>query len=218
MTSSEQQPSLPHSEGLSLAWYAAGKLSDSEQRRVAAHLETCAECRAELQSVTQVHSEFRQALKSEPRPSPRARATVMARINAAHANKPVAGFFAPLVDWLRVPAVPRWAPAAALLLAVIPIGLLLRQTPEPLATLPEITTRGLPTAPTRLNVRFNPQATDLQIRELLGVLGARIVDGPGATAEYLIELAAADPATTAERIKAARAHPEILQTLELAAP
>ena len=211
MTASEQQPDLPHNEALSLAWYAAGKLTESEQRRVAEHLDSCAQCRAELQSVTELREEVRQALEAEPGPSTRARQALMARLNAEQSNKASAGLFARLVDWLRVPAVPRWAPAAALLLIAIPAGLLLRNPAE-------ITARGLATAQTRLSVQFNPQATDVQIRGLLATLGARIVDGPGPAGEYLIELASTDPAILGQKISAARAHPEVLQSLELAAP
>jgi hypothetical protein len=44
------------------------------------------------------------------------------------------------------------------------------------------------------------------------------VDGPGPGGEYLIELAATDPAILGQKITAARAHPEVLQSLELAPP
>jgi hypothetical protein len=170
-----------------------------------------------------LHADIRQAFESEAGPSPRARQAVMARLNAeqpisVQPNNEIGGLFTRLVDWLRVPATPRWAPAAALLLALVPTGLLLRQAAEPNGNVPTVTTRGLGDSPTRLTARFNPQATEAQIRGLLVTLGAHIVDGPGAAGDYVMELAATDPQALSQKINAARAHPEILQSLELAAP
>ncbi len=225
MTPREQLPPETHAEAAALPWYAAGVLTESEHRAIETHLASCAQCRAELDSVTELRTEVHAALAAEPSPSPAARSQVMARIRSATPNKLQSqktpanrGFVAQLADWLRAPVVPRWAPAAALVLVVIQGGLLLRNNPQDVQPTPAVTTRGLSAQPTRLRLVFKPQAQEAQIRELLVSLGARIVDGPGPAGEYLVELPAADLAALGQKISAARTRSDILQSLELAPP
>ncbi len=225
MTSREQLPPETHAEAAALPWYVAGVLTESEHRAIEVHLANCAQCRAELVAVTQLRTGVHAALAAEPGPSPAARLQVMARIRSTVPNTPQSqntqassGFLAQLAEWLRAPVVPRWAPAAALLLVVIQGGLLLRNNPQGVQPTPAVTTRGLSTQPTRLRLVFKPQAQEAQIRELLVSLGARIVDGPGPAGAYLVELPAADPAALGQKISAARARSDILQSLELAPP
>ena len=225
MTTREQLPPGTHAESAALAWYAAGLLTESERGTVEAHLSGCAQCRAELASVTQLRADVRTALAAEPGPSPAARLQVMARIRSIVPDKlqlrqaPVStGFRVQLSDWLRAPVVPRWAPAAALVLVVIQGGLLLRSSPSVVQPNPVVTTRGLATQPMRLSIVFKPLTSAAQIRELLSSLGARMVDGPRANGAYLVELSAADPALLGAKISAARERTDVLQSLELAAP
>jgi hypothetical protein len=128
------------------------------------------------------------------------------------------GLLANLAAWLRAPLVPRWAPAAALLLIVIQGAALVHLLPGRTNSTATVATRSVATTAIRLRVAFNPLATAAQIRELLGVLGARIVDGPTPAGDYLIELATADPRQLAEKLNAARARHDVLLTLELAPP
>lgn len=225
MTPREQLPPETHAEAAALPWYAAGVLTESEHRAIEVHLASCAQCRAELDSVTRLRTEVRAALATEPGPSLAARSQVMARIQSAVPNKLQSrktqanpGFVTQLADWLRAPVVPRWAPAAALVLVVVQGALLLWNKPQDVQPSPAVTTRGLSTQSTRLSLVFKPQAQEAQIRELLVSLGARIVDGPGPAGAYLVELPAADPATLGQKIGAARARSDILQSLELAPP
>jgi anti-sigma factor RsiW len=197
----------------------------SEHRAIEMHLASCAQCRADLDSITQLRTGVHAALAAEPGPSPAARLQVMARIRSTVPGKPRSrktssntGFMAQLTDWLRAPVVPRWAPAAALVLVVVQGGLLLRNHPQDVPLSPAVTTRGLSAQPTRLSLVFKPQAQEAQIRELLVSLGARIVDGPGPAGTYVVELPAADPAVLGQKISAARARSDILQSLELAPP
>ncbi|MGB8693108.1 MAG: hypothetical protein WCD08_06330 [Steroidobacteraceae bacterium] len=160
---------------------------------------------------------LRKAYDAEPGPSPRVRAAVLKRIHAQKSDHRVS-WLAHVAAWLRAPLVPRWAPAAALLLIVIQGAALIHMLPdrtEPTAT---VTTRALAATATRLRVVFNPLASAAQIRELLDALGARIVDGPASTGAYVIELAAADPKQLSEKLNAARARHDVLLTLELAPP
>lgn len=225
MTTREQLPQDTHAEAAALPWYAAGVLTESEHRAIEVHLASCAQCRAELDSVTQLRTGVHAALAAEPGPSPAARLQVMARIRPTASDRPqsrksptIPGFMAQLTDWLRAPVVPRWAPVAALVLVVVQGGLLLRNDPQDAQPTPAVTTRGLSAQPTRLSLVFKPQAREAQIRELLVSLGARIVDGPSPAGGYMVELPAADPAALGQKISAARERSDILQSLELAPP
>jgi hypothetical protein len=171
----------------------------------------------ELASTIELRRALRTAFDAEPGPAPRARAAVLRRIHAQKSDQRVS-WLAPVAAWLRAPLVPRWAPAAALLLIVIQGAALIHMLPgrtNPAAT---VTTRALVTTATRLRVVFNPLASAAQMRELLDALGARIVDGPASTGAYVVELAAADPKQLSEKLNAARARHDVLLTLELAPP
>ena len=171
----------------------------------------------ELAPTIELRRALRKAFDAEPGPSPLVRAAVLKRIHAGDSDNRVS-LLANLAAWLRAPLVPRWAPAAALLLIVIQGAVLVRMLPgrtNPAAT---VTTRALVTTATRLRVVFNPLASAAQMRELLDALGARIVDGPAPTGAYVIELAAADPKQLSEKLDAARARHDVLLTLELAPP
>jgi hypothetical protein len=68
----------------------------------------------------------------------------------------------------------------------------------------------------RLQVVFNPTATEADIRGLLKSLGARIIDGPTPTGAYRLELTGGDPQSVAEKLRAARLRRDILQSLDVA--
>jgi len=123
-----------------------------------------------------------------------------------------------LAAWLRAPRAPRWAPVAALVLVMVQAGVLVRVLPGRGPAGGEVRTRAVAPAAARLRAVFAPQASASQIRELLGSLGARIVDGPSSDGAYVIELKPGDPKTLAETLNAARARSGILQSLDLAAP
>jgi len=168
-------------------------------------------------SVIELQRALRNALDAEPGPSPRVRAAVLRRIHAQKSDHRVS-WLAHVAAWLHAPLVPRWAPAAALLLIVIQGAALIHVLPgrtKPAAT---VTTRALAKPATRLRVVFNPLVSAAQMRELLDALGARIVDGPASTGAYVIELAAADPKQLSKKLNAARARHDVLLTLEFAPP
>jgi hypothetical protein len=142
---------------------------------------------------------------------------VFRQIHAQHPGKRE-GLLAQLSAWLRAPLVPRWAPAAAMLLIITQGAALIYMLPGQKNAAAAMTTRALATNATRLRVTFNPLATAAQIRVVLDVLGARIVDGPMPAGGYVIELATADPRQLGEKLNAARARHDVLLTLELAPP
>lgn len=220
------KPAPAHAEMTALTWYLKDKLPEAERRNIATHLETCAECRAELASLTALAGGLRKAYDSELSPSPDVKRAVMASVTADSAGRfrqkaavpRTANLFDQLRVWLGAPLVPRWAPAALLVLVAVQAGVLVQMLPGNAVPPPAIATRGLPAAPTRLRVVFNPLAAESQIREVLGQLGAHIVDGPAESGAYVIELRAADPKELGEKLRAARGRPEVLQSLDVAPP
>jgi hypothetical protein len=226
MTGLDKPQDPAHAEMTALTWYLQDKLPEAERRNIAKHLETCSECRADLASLSALAGGLRKAYDSEPGPSPDVKREVMARIAAESAarsrQKPAVprteNLFDQLRAWFAAPLVPRWAPAALLVLVAVQAGVLVQRQPGNAVPPPTIGTRGLPAAPTRLRVVFNPLAAESQIREVLGQLGAHIVDGPSESGAYLIELRAADPKEISEKLRMARARPEVLQSLDTAPP
>jgi anti-sigma factor RsiW len=232
MTAPDKTAPSSHEQAASLIWYVTGALPESERREIQQHLDSCPECRAELESLIALRGKMRNAYAAEPAPSPRAKLTLLERIKSASADdvarfgalprkasqSPRGGFLGRLEVWSRVPLVPRWAPAAALVLIVVQAGVLLRVIPDRAHPGGDVTTRTVAPAVTRLRAVFDSQASELQIRELLGALGARIVDGPTADGAYVIELKPGDPKLLGEKLNAARARSAVLQSLDLAPP
>jgi anti-sigma factor RsiW len=227
MSKPDENLPRPHEQANSLAWYAAGTLSERERREVENHLEICAECRAELASIQVLRRDLRGAYDAEPGPSSRVKNTVLERIRASSAE-PVTRIdtfrrreLSPPPGeggkrgWSRPLKVPQWASAAALLLIVVQAGFLLRSNFERAPGEGGVTTRALPTQTTRLRAVFDPQASALQIRQVLDSLGARIVDGPSSEGAYVVELPPGDPKTLAAKLKAARSS-TVLQSLIIA--
>jgi anti-sigma factor RsiW len=220
-------PQAPaHAELTALVWYLNDRLPPAERRNIAEHLQGCADCRAELASLTAMARGLRNAYDSEKGPSPDVKRSVMARVAAESSGLPrqlpaapqAASFFDLLRAWFAAPLVPRWAPAALLVLVAVQTGVLLQMHSGKDIAPPAVGTRGLAAAPTRLRVVFNPLAAESQIRELLGLLGAHIVDGPSESGAYVIELRAADPKVIGDKLRAARARPDVLQSLDAAPP
>ncbi len=127
-----------------LPWYQNGTLSDAERAEVSAHLESCADCRAELESLGDVRKQVHAAFESDAVPSPAARRRVMeniARASSAAAEPAAARESAsarapararprdvarpnPFGEALRSLFAMKWAPAAAAVLIVLQAGML----------------------------------------------------------------------------------------------
>jgi anti-sigma factor RsiW len=218
MTTRDADRLPPHTEAGALAWYLNGSLPMAEQRTVAAHLATCDQCRAELAVLQTLRTNVRTALDSEPGPALRVRQRVLRDIQDAGMAADSRGVLARLAEWLRRPLVPRWAATAALLLIVVQAGVLVgtmsgRQQP---AT--GITTRALTSAATRLTIRFQPMATEGQIRALLLSLGARLVGGPSADGAYVVELTGSDPGLIGQKLSALRTRQDLVLSIAIAPP
>lgn len=123
-----------------------------------------------------------------------------------------------LERWLRSLLAPHWAPAAALVLLLAQAGVLVWMLPGSAPQPAPVGTRGVGVAPTRLRLVFNPLATEAQIRAVLRALDAHIVDGPGASGAYLIELSSADPKAVSGRLQGLRSRTDVVQSIDVALP
>ena len=218
MTSDEHAMSYrePH---VALDEYVTGVLSDDRRREVEAHLASCAECRAELESIRRLHAGLRAAFDAQTAPSARVKREVFTQVGGSGST---ARFdsgeprIAPPARRFRVRSLPPWAQLAAVVLILVQAGLLIRPLTTPAAPPDQVVARGLTSAPMRLQVVFNPTATEADIRGLLGALGARIVDGPTPTGEYRLELTGGDPKRVADELRVARARHDVVQSIDVA--
>lgn len=176
-----------------LPWLANGTLHEPELSRMQAHLEVCADCRAEL---ALLH-------------------TLRATGPAATPNFNVDSALARLMPQLDAPApVPRtwrdrfaandnaWlrASMAAQFFVIVALGALLARAPAA----PDGDYRALaasPAARTGMVVSFRPDTPERELRRILHASGARVVGGPTATGAWLIDTDG-EPATVAARLRA----------------
>jgi len=217
--------------------FELGTLTENEQREVAAHVESCEQCQAEVQSLREVRQQIRAAFESDAVPTPAARRRVME--NIARLENPVApvehkssrAASAPsLLD--RIAAAlqslmaPKWAPAAAVVLIAVQGSLLLwpaQQTVTPVPTStnqqrPLETPRSLEKPSARIHVRFAPTATEADIRALLKEVFGEIVKGPDADGEYVIKVLANNAEHAASKVTKLRERTTIVQSAELEQP
>jgi anti-sigma factor RsiW len=232
MTEPDKSPESAHEEAASLIWYVTGALPAGEHLHIQRHLDSCAACREALKELIALRADVRSAYDAEPGPSKRARLTVLERIKSAVSSEPVRSnalprkdsgaqhrsLLARLEDWLRASMVLRWAPVAALALIVVQAGVLVRVISGQANISGVVATRAIAPVRTRLQAVFNPAASELQIRQFLGSLDARIVDGPSSGGVYVIEISPRDPKSLGRELSAARANGGVLQSLEIAPP
>jgi anti-sigma factor RsiW len=233
------QPPAVHDAALLLPWYLNGTLAESQHHEVAAHLDECAVCRGELESIREVRQQAREIFASSPVPT-RLHAEVMSRVKeqAPQRLQPsftpsqsasMAGSGRPprptgartllqsLGDVLQSMRAPRWASALAVMIIVVQAGALswfaLKESAEP-----QVRSRAMEAMPARISIVFNPRATEAEIRAALTALGGRIVDGPAHDGAYVIELPAVEPTVLSQRLRELRQRPGLVERIENAPP
>ncbi len=166
-----------------LPWYVNGTLADAQREAVDAHLAQCADCRGEVALLRVLREEVR-ATAASGGAGELGRRRLLREAEAQ-----------------RAPARSRWRPALGLAAAVV-IGVqtvllltLERESADAITPL-----AGSTPAEAVLQLRFQPGATEAQIRELLQSVGARLVDGPGALGVYRLRLE--DPEADPEAVLA----------------
>lgn len=197
MTPASEAHDLPpgvHPVAAVLPWYLSGTLRAVECAEVVEHLQHCPECRAELDSLLELTAVLQTVYQAMPYPSQQVRKAVMAL------TRPVAAagsIHAPLhqprsagdrfADAIRYWFQPKWAPTVVVAVLAVQAGLLVWSLPRD-SEEPQVMTRSLTPAALRVNVTFNPQATEQDIRSLLHSLGAGVVAGPTPEGAYLVEI------------------------------
>jgi hypothetical protein len=195
-------PRIPdtHAEAWDLLpWMANGRLAPADREWVDAHLQVCAECRAELsaQRVLSAHlsgadGEPAQAMNTGASDEQRSFDRLWARIDAAESATPVAQ--AVSASPRRASRAVRWL-AAAVIVQGIGLALFgfeaLRSTdsgkPGYVTVTSESPVRG--TAP-MVSLVFEPRASIDTINTLLAHQGLSIVSGPGLSGNFTAALSA----------------------------
>jgi anti-sigma-K factor RskA len=205
-----------HPTALLLPWYATGTLSEYERLEVEQHLVTCESCRAELQALREVHGDLRAAFADEGAPTSAAYRAVQTRIGKPREARS-GGRLDGIANALRTLMIPRWAPAAAMVLIVAQLGALVWLTQRVPGTA-DVTTRGIEAPLTQLVVVFEPKATEEGMRALLLEVHARIVSGPSPDGVYLVEVPTTNPQRVEQKLATLRARPELVRSAERAQP
>lgn len=211
-----------------LPWYAASQLAPKESQRVQQHLQTCAQCRLELEWEREMRAEAAAAAASGALPDgvdmERALARLMPALGAqehatgneggalaAPAEPPAAapGAVAPVpLPWWRTaaanqPSWLRWTVAAQWVAIAGLLVFLVRPGDEAPAyrVLGSSVSNG-----GNMVVVFQPGATERDLRRILQTQGARVVDGPTVTDAYLLHV----PVASRDRaLQALRAEPAV---------
>lgn len=199
-----------------LPWLLTDKLSAGERESVSAHVETCEQCRSELESLRELRAQVREAFSEETVPGMAARREVMRRVRAP-ANGATRAVEESLLDRFaqvfRMLLAPKWAPAALVALLVVQFGWLatLLRTPD---TIPQVTSRGLdaPTARIRLWLADDARAGD--VATLLRAARARIMSGPAPDGAYIIEVPANGEAQLQAKLRMLRERTGIVSRAE----
>lgn len=221
MSEQETLPTGVHPEVALLPWYSNGTLEAEERQRVAQHLESCPDCRLELDELTQMKRELTAAYAVQLEPSPQLARSIFAKVaqeaTARRRAEKQSGSWLDGVDgWFRSLFMPQWVPAFAVLALAAQLGLLLWVTMP--AQQEQIATRSIGGATATFTILFREQATEAQIRALLLQFHARIVSGPSSEQAYLVEVATGDPSLTAKALETLRARTDVIRNVEIHSP
>jgi hypothetical protein len=178
-----------------LTWHASGRLAPDEAARVASHVQSCAQCRQDLQWERELLDEARREPDEQEEAGVNAAfARLLPRLGEQEAPPAAAPLPAALPWWRTLAAnEPRWLRWAALAQCVIIAGLaLLLARPEPDAAYRTLSAND--TAPAagsgNVVVIFAPGASEQDLRRILQAQDARIVDGPTVTGAYVLSIPA----------------------------
>lgn len=154
-----------------LPWLANHTLTGAEKREVEAHLATCERCRRELV--------WLESLQRDIAEHELAQAPGEFGLNRVLQKVRQQPEFAARQRWL--------APALAAAIAVVVLqGVMLvqlRTHPDTIAPLGRKTLDA-----DVFQIRFNPRATEAEIRDVLQSVGASLIEGPGALGIYRVQL------------------------------
>jgi len=184
-----------------LPWFATDDLEGSELVLVREHLQTCSQCRADVDFQRKL-----QAAEPEPMAMPDIEAAWAKMQPQLDRPRPMAWRDA-LAAWGRRMTDSRgaWMPwALAAQFAVIAgLGVLLARPQDDIAAYHAL---GTPrNGAGNVLVMFRPETTEQELRRILQASGARVVDGPTSTGAYVLDVADARLPATVKDMRAQRA-------------
>ncbi len=173
---------------LLLPWYAAGRLEGREAEELSEHLKGCARCAQEVRALLRVRNALGELESELPGPSAGTLDRLLARVLRHEQQLSRAR---QRVPWL----------VAVLCAAVAAVAVAVPRPAAQFATLGAAREHRGPT----LQVVFDPNATEAQIRSLLLSVGGVIEEGPRPSGLYRVRLGAgADPQRAVVRLRADR--------------
>jgi len=217
MTDPETIPADVHEEVELLPWYANSTLCEADQLRVAQHMESCQECRRELDALVRLQADLAVAYEAQPGPPPQlARSVLAAMAPTTQADKDASmtdGSWLDVVDqWFRSLFLPKWVPTLAAALLVAQLALLLWLGAPP-ADQTQITTRSLAMPTTKMIIVFHEFATEAQIRSSLQSVRGRIIDGPAPDGGYTVEVPATDESAARQKLDTLQGRTDIIRSV-----
>lgn len=183
-----------------IPWLVNGRLAEGEQGTLRAHIETCAECREELQRQQTLHAYLHEP-ELPPMVAPASWNKLLARIDAQSQ--------APEVTRQAGASRPRrWLVAAVWLQGIVIAGLLgALLIPQNSGEYVTLTTASEPVARAAIRVVFAPATPLARVSELLREVGGEIVAGPSEAGVYTVAIASGDVGAT---VRALRQEAEVL--------
>src|SRR5262245_59580527 len=219
MSEPETFPRHVHPEVALLPWYVNGTFADVEKQQVARHLETCEDCRAELEELSRLRSSLTAIYDAQPGQSVQTARSVLATVSKEmRGSRPASqGFSLESVDqWFRSLFMPQWIPTLVAILLVAQVGLLLWISMPPEDEL--ITTRSVGLQTAKIAVTFQGSATEEQIRSLLQDLQGHLIDGPSRDGSYVIEVLAADASVAQRKVELLTKRTDVVRSAEIRKP
>ncbi|WP_431276528.1 anti-sigma factor family protein [Variovorax ureilyticus] len=190
-----------------LAWYVSERLDAQERAHVEGHLAECPRCRTELAAERALQSAYA-ADVDPPGDVDQGFAALRARIAGSAPSRQSEGWMARLRNrWLESPPWTRWALLGQCVLVATLGGVLVVQ-PSPVK---QYRALGEPAGPPasasvgRLIVRFQPEATEQEMRRVLRDVEARLVYGPTTTDAYVLAVPAGLETAAVEQLRREKA-------------